>query len=161
MCMCVCVCVCVSHSVMFYSATPCIVICQAPLPMEFSRQENWSGLPSPSPGNLPNPGIKPWTLAFQVDSLPSETPEKPSGRFITRYFILLDAMINGIVSLISLPDFSLLVYRNVRDFCVLVLYLVTLPNSLMSSSSFLCFSFFNFPKCMYLGNKLCVFVTVL
>ena len=66
MCMCVCVCVCVSHSVMFYSATPCIVICQAPLPMEFSRQENWSGLPSPSPGNLPNPGIEPTSLASAV-----------------------------------------------------------------------------------------------
>ena len=42
--------------------------------MEFSRQEQWSGLPFPSPGNLPDPGIKPGSLALQADSLPSEAP---------------------------------------------------------------------------------------
>ena len=36
-----------------------LLACQAPQPMEFSRQEYWSGLPLPSPGDLPNPGIKP------------------------------------------------------------------------------------------------------
>ena len=42
--------------------------------MEFSRQECWSGLPSPSPGDLPNPGIKPGSPALQADTLPSEPP---------------------------------------------------------------------------------------
>ena len=48
------------------------------------------------------------------------------GRFIPKYFVLFVAMVSGIVSLISLSDFSLLVYRNARDFCVLILYPVTL-----------------------------------
>ena len=49
---------------------------QAPLSMEFSRQEHWSGLPFPSPGDLPDLGIKPRSLALQADSLPSEPPGK-------------------------------------------------------------------------------------
>ena len=59
------------------------------------------------------------------------------GRLIPKYFILFIAMVNGIVSLISLAVFSLLVYRNSRDFCVLILYLATLLCSLISSSNFL------------------------
>ena len=45
--------------------------------MEFSRQEYWSGWPFPSPGDLPNPGIKPRSCALQAGSLPSEPPGKP------------------------------------------------------------------------------------
>ena len=50
--------------------------CQAPPSMGFSRQEYWSGLPFPSPGDLPEPGIKPRSPALQADSLPSEPPGK-------------------------------------------------------------------------------------
>ena len=50
--------------------TPWTVAHQAPLSMEFSRQEYWSGQPSPSPGELPDPGIKPGSPALQVDVLP-------------------------------------------------------------------------------------------
>ena len=53
-------------------ATPWTVAHQAPLCMGFSRQEYWSGLPFPSPADLPDPGIEPGTPAFQADSLTSE-----------------------------------------------------------------------------------------
>ena len=56
---------------------PWTVAHQAPLSMEFSGQEYWSGLPFPSPGDLPDPGIEPRSLALQADSLPSEPPGKP------------------------------------------------------------------------------------
>ena len=49
--------------------------------MGFSRQEYWSGFSCPPPGDLPNPGIKPRSLAWQVVSLPSETPGKPIFKF--------------------------------------------------------------------------------
>ena len=55
---------------------PWTVACQFPLSMEFSRQEYWSGLPIPSPGDLPNPGIESNSPTLQADSLPSEPPDK-------------------------------------------------------------------------------------
>ena len=48
---------------------------------EFSRQESWSGLPCPPPGDLTNPGIKPRSPALQTDSLSSEPPGKPNAAF--------------------------------------------------------------------------------
>ena len=67
-----------SHVRLF--ATPWTVAFQAPLSMGFSRQEHWSGLPFPSRGDLPDPGIKPRSPTLQVDSLLSEPPEKPNYR---------------------------------------------------------------------------------
>ena len=64
-----------SHVQLF--VTPKTVARQAPLSMGFSRREYWSGLPFPSPGDLPDSGIKPWSPALQADSLPSEPPGKP------------------------------------------------------------------------------------
>ena len=61
-------------------ATPWTVAYQAPPSMGFSRQECWSGLPFPSPGDLPNPGIEPGSPALRADALPSEPPGKPRER---------------------------------------------------------------------------------
>ena len=62
------------------SAAPWTVACQAPLSMVFFRQEYWTGLPFPSPGDLPDPGTKPGSLCllhWQVGSLPLVPPGKP------------------------------------------------------------------------------------
>ena len=58
-------------------AMPWTVAHQAPLSMGFSRQEYWRGLPFPSPEDLSDPGIKPWSPALQADSLPTELQGKP------------------------------------------------------------------------------------
>ena len=67
-----------SHVQLFL--TSWTVACQAPPSMGFSRQEYWSGLPFPSPGDLPDPGIKLGSPSLQADSLPSEPPGKPDKR---------------------------------------------------------------------------------
>ena len=66
--MCVCVLSRFSHVRLF--ETLWIAACQTPLSMGFSRQEYWSGLPFPAPGDLPNPGIEPVSPAWQEASLP-------------------------------------------------------------------------------------------
>jgi len=64
-------------SVVSDSATPRTAAHQGPLSMGFSRQEYWTGVPCPSPGDLPDPGIEPRSPALQADSLLSEPPGKP------------------------------------------------------------------------------------
>jgi len=60
----------------WFFAAPWTAVSQVPLSLEFSRQEYWDGLPFPSPGDLPNPGIKSGSPALQVHSLPSESPQR-------------------------------------------------------------------------------------
>ena len=69
---------CVSPLVMSDSAILWTVAHQAPLSMGFPRQEYWSGLPFPFPGDLPNPGIELGSPVLQADSLPSEPPGRPN-----------------------------------------------------------------------------------
>ena len=81
--MCVCMCVCEreidSLSVISdFLQPPSTAAHQAPLSTEFSRQEYWSALPFPSPGDLPDPGIEARSPTLQVDSWPSEPLESPS-----------------------------------------------------------------------------------
>ena len=58
-------------------ATPLTVACQAPLSMRFSKQEYWSGLPFPSPGDLPNPGTEPESPALAGGIFTTEPAGKP------------------------------------------------------------------------------------
>jgi len=100
--------------------------------MGFPRQEYLSGLPFPSPGDLADPGIEPKSCIAN-GFFTTEPPGKP----FSKYFIIFDVMVNKISSLISLSNVSLLVYRNTKDFYVLILKPTTLPNSLMKFCSFL------------------------
>ena len=79
-------CVCVHACVSVLLAQSCLTLCDpidcslpGSLSMEFSRQEYWSGLPLPSPGDLPDPGIEPRSPALWADSLRPEPPGKPYG----------------------------------------------------------------------------------
>ena len=77
-----------SHVQLF--VTPWTVAYQVPPSMEFSRQEYWSGLPLPSPGNLPNPGIEPGYPALQADALLSEPRGKPQNQLAEESTLPLD-----------------------------------------------------------------------
>ena len=68
-------------------ATPWTVAHQAPLSIGFSRQEYWSGLPFPSPEDLPVPGIEPRSPSLQADALTSEPLGKPLSKTVTNIFI--------------------------------------------------------------------------
>ena len=67
--------------------TPWTVACQAPLSLEFSRQEYWSGLPFPPPEDLPNPEIELRSPTLQADALPSEPPGKIYPRHLPKLTI--------------------------------------------------------------------------
>ena len=95
--------------------TPWTVAHQTPLSMEFSRQEYWSGSPFPSPGNLPDPGIKPISteaLAWQVDSLAFEPPANCPPKYMLLLHLIALLLGNGpptndYISWPSLPGLDL------------------------------------------------------
>ena len=70
-------------------ASPWTAVCQSPLSIGFPRQEYWSGLPFPSPGNLPDPGIKPVSSSLQEDFFTTEPLGKPThSRLAIQYLFL-------------------------------------------------------------------------
>ena len=84
-----------SLSCVWFFAIPWTVAYQAPPSMGFSKQECWSGLPFPSPGDLPNPGIEPRSPELQADALPSEPPGKPQiGKGVRQGCILSPCIFN-------------------------------------------------------------------
>ena len=97
---------------------PMIYSHQIPLSMGFLRQEYWSGLPFPSPGNLPDPGIEPKSLTLWADSLPSEPPVKPIN-------------VNWALKMKhSSNRFSVFMKRNTREFSLCFCVSVSFPLSL-------------------------------
>ena len=69
---------------------------QAPLSMEFSRQEYWNGLPFPSLEDLPDPGIEPRSPALQEDSLPQEPPGKRKDEAQSRSCTVVETEVNSL-----------------------------------------------------------------
>ena len=76
-CVCVHACACVHAQSCLTLATSWTIACKAPLSIGFSRQEHWSGLPFPSPGDLPNTGIETGSPALQEDALLFELQGSP------------------------------------------------------------------------------------
>ena len=122
-----------------------MVALQATLSMGFSRQKYRNGVPFPSLGNFPNPGIEPGSLALQADSLPSEPPrlypDKDTGAQISPSPVR--AMI--ITQLTDLQSFSDQLYRGLFSACVAQYSpgdsRVTLTDFWSNSSAFLLFQF--------------------
>ena len=88
-------------------ATPWTAAYQAPQSLGFSRQEHWSGLPFPSPGDLPEPGIEPRSPTLQTDALPSEPPRKSN---LDSIFKSRDITLPTKVCLVKAMVFPVVVY---------------------------------------------------
>ena len=97
-----------------------------PLSMGFSRQEHWSGLPFPSPGDVPDPGIEPGSPAFRADSLPSELPKNP------KHFI------------VNMKYIYTLIYKEINDLLSQILFISScnILTLKISSIDYLQFSFY-------------------
>ena len=95
---------------------PWTVAYQAPLSMGFSRQEYWNGLPFPSPGDLPYPGIEPGSSTSQADALPSEPPGEPSSSLGTH---IMQMLVHLLLSQRSLGMSSFLFFHSFFLYSVL------------------------------------------
>ena len=94
---CVCVCVCVRvHTQLWTESIPWTAARQAPLSMGFSRLEGWSGLPFPSPGDIPDPGIKPVSPTLAGGFFTAEPPGKPNDVFNTFNYPIIQSIRNKI-----------------------------------------------------------------
>ena len=91
-------------------ATPWTVACQSPLSMGFSRQAYWSGLPFPSPGDLPNPGIEPRSPVLQADTLSSEPPGKSKNTGVGCHSLLQEIFLTHGLNP-GLPHYRQMLYR--------------------------------------------------
>ena len=112
--------------------TPWTVVYQAPPSMEFSRQEYWSGVPFPSPGDLPNQGIEPMSPTLQTDVLPSELPGKPLVCVIP---YKLNSSKFG-ASRLKLPCYCRYFCPNVNLFARMIHFSPSVSSSLFSSVQF-------------------------
>ena len=88
------VCHLLSH--VWFFATPWTVVHQAPLSTEFSRQGYWSGLPFPTPGELPDPEIKRGSPKLRAESLPSEPPGKTWSESVSRSIVSISLRPHGL-----------------------------------------------------------------
>ena len=128
---------------------------QAPPSMGFSRQGYWSGLPFPSPGDLPDPGIEPGSPTLQADALPSEPPGNPiSSKSLLNIYCIFSILVSGYLSVTpfcfqDFGSFSLSLFRILCQveslslpllFGLVGIYPVPLPSgySSVSSSSLYC-----------------------
>jgi len=114
-CMCVCVHTCVYTQSLIYVrlfVTPYTIACQVPLSMGFSPQDCWSGLPFPPPGGLPDPGVRPVSLAFPALARGFFTPE-PLGSMTNLDSLLKSRGITllAIVHIVKVAVFPVVVYR--------------------------------------------------
>ena len=98
--------------------TPWTVACETPLSMGFCRQEYWSGLPFPSPGDPPNPGTEPGSPALQADSLPTELWGRLNDLSLLHRFCLIQSTVDTVCWVLFLFCFftSFFLYYSAPDF---------------------------------------------
>ena len=118
-------CVCILLSRVWLLATPWTEPPRFLYPWESSRQECWSGLQCPAPGDLPNPGIESRSPALQADSLPSELPGKPVCIINRAYCVHLHSVLLVKTSLVFIM-WNRYLSSNIINICQVLLFYLTL-----------------------------------